>query len=321
MAARAAPRQARQGGQALQSVRTALALLLFPCLVYGQGLPGSEPVILRVDAESIYAHLYKPTTKGKHAAMVLVHGFDGVSDAREGFWARELVSLGIVTLVVESFSPRGVGSSLANQTGVSTAQGVRDAYSALGFLAGQDYVDAKRIGIMGMSRGGSVALRAVDRHKQPPLAGFAAGVALYPGCVAQYRNPQPGAPVLVLMGERDDYSTVKACADYLARMRAAGGAAELRIYPGARHGFDGDTRNEREFYFPQAQNLSECLLYIEDDGSTTYARTGEPLDTPRKASEVMRRDCMKTGATIAADARVKRQALEDVKAFLKGRLL
>jgi dienelactone hydrolase len=302
-------------------VRTALALLLLPCLVYGQGLPGSEPVILRVDAESIYAHLYRPTTKGKHAAMVLVHGFDGVSDAREGFWARELVSLGIVTLVVESFSPRGVGSSLANQTGVSTAQGVRDAYSALGFLAGQDYVDAKRIGIMGMSRGGSVALRALDRHKHPPVAGFAAGVALYPGCVAQYRNPQPGAPVLVLMGERDDYSTVKACADYLARMRAAGGAAELRIYPGARHGFDGDTRNEREFYFPQAQNLSECLLYIEDDGSTTYARTGEPLDTPRKASEVMRRDCMKTGATIAADARVKRQALEDVKAFLKGKLL
>lgn len=302
-------------------MKTALALLLLPCLAYGQGLPGSEPVILRVDSESIYAHLYRPKAKGKHPALVLVHGFDGVSDAREGFWGRELMALGVVTLVVESFSARGVRSSLANQTGVSTAQGVRDAYSALGFLAAQDYVDRKHIGIMGMSRGGSVALRAADRRKQPADTGFAAAVALYPGCVAQYRNPQPSAPVLVLMGERDDYTTVKACADYLARMRAAGGSAELRVYPGARHGFDGDTRNEREFFFPQAQNLSDCLLYIEDDGSTTYARTGEPLDTPGKASEVMRRDCMKTGATIAADARVKRQALEDVKAFLKGKLL
>jgi hypothetical protein len=35
----------------------------------------------------------------------------------------------------------------------------------------------------------------------------------------------------------------------------------------------------------------------------------------------MRRDCLKTGATIAADARVKRQALEDVTAFLKRTLL
>ena len=71
----------------------------------------------------------------------------------------------------------------------------------------------------------------------------------------------------------------------------------------------------------QAQNLSDCLLYIEDDGSTTYAKTGERLDTSAKAAEVMRRDCMKSGATIAASARVKARALEDVKTFLKGKLL
>jgi dienelactone hydrolase len=298
-----------------------LALVLVPGLATAQGLPGSEPVILRVDNESIYAHHFKPKNTGRSPAMVLVHGFDGVSEAREGFWARELAKLGVATLVIESFSARGVGTSIANQSSVSTAQGVRDAYAALGYLAAQPDVDPARIGIMGMSRGGSVALRAVDRRKHDQGLRFAAAVALYPGCVAQYRNPQLSAPVLVLMGERDDYSTTKSCAEYLKRMRAAGGTAELRVYPGARHGFDGDTRNEREFFFPQAQNLSDCVLYIEDDGSTTYARTGEKLETPAKAQEVMKRDCMKTGATIRADARVKRQALEDVKAFLKGKLL
>jgi dienelactone hydrolase len=114
---------------------------------------------------------------------------------------------------------------------------------------------------------------------------------------------------------------VKHCAEYLERIRRAGGAAELDVYPEARHGFDGDTTNERVYFFAHAQNLSDCVLYIEDDGSTTYARTGEPLETPRKAQEVMRRDCMKTGATIAADARAKAQALADVKAFLKKTLL
>ena len=297
------------------------ALLLAPALSLAQGLPGSEPVILRVDNESIYAHHYKAGKKGRGPAMVLVHGFDGVSDAREGFWARELAKLGVSTLVIESFTARGVGTSIANQSNVSTAQGVRDAYAALGYLASLPDVDPARIGIMGMSRGGSVALRAVDRRKHDSGLRFAAALALYPGCVAQYRNPQLSAPVLVLVGERDDYTTIKACADYLSRMRAAGGTAELRVYPGAHHGFDGDTRNERDFFFPQAQNLSDCVLYIEDDGSTTYAKTGEKLETPAKAQEVMKRDCMKSGATIRADARVKRQALEDVKAFLKGKLL
>lgn len=302
-------------------MRLFLLLLSIACGASAQGLPGSETVILRVDDESIYAHLFRPAGDTRRPAMVLVHGFDGVSQAREGFWARELAALGVATLVIESFSARGVGTSIANQSSVSTAQGVRDAYAALGYLGAQAYVDPARIGIMGMSRGGSVALRAVDRRKVLGGAGFAAAIALYPGCVAQYRNPQPAAPILALIGERDDYTTIKSCADYLVRIRAAGGAAELRTYPGARHGFDGDTRNEREFFFPHAQNLSGCLLYIEDDGGTTYAKTGERLDSAVKASEVMRRDCMKTGATIAANARVKGQALEDVKAFLRQTLL
>jgi dienelactone hydrolase len=305
-------------------MKIGLALLLLPLVAYGQ-LRDSETVILRADDQSIYARLFKPKPEvseaGRHPAMVLVHGFDGVSEAREGFWARELAKLGVATLVVESFSSRRAAASIDNQSRVSTAQGVRDAYAALGYLAQQPYVDSARIGIMGMSRGGSVALRAVDKRKHGGGPGFAAAVALYPGCVAQYRNPQPGAPIQVLMGGRDDYSTVKHCDEYLARIRAAGGTAELHVYPEARHGFDGDTTNERVYFFAHVQNLSDCVLYIEDDGSTTYAKTGEPLETPRKAQEVMRRDCMKTGVTIAADARVKKQALEDVKAFLKKTLL
>jgi dienelactone hydrolase len=305
-------------------MKIGLALLLLPLVAYGQ-LRDSEKVILRADDQSLHAHLFKPKPEvskaGRHPAMVLVHGFDGVSEAREGLWARELAKLGVATLVVESFSSRRAAASIDNPSRVSTAQGVRDAYAALGYLAQQPYVDSARIGIMGMSRGGSVALRAVDKRKHGAGPRFAAAVALYPGCVAQYRNPQPGAPIQVLMGGRDDYTTVKHCSEYLARVRAAGGAVELHVYPDARHGFDGDTTNEREYFFAQAQNLSDCVLYIEDDGSTTYAKTGEPLETPRKAQEVMRRDCMKTGATIAANARVKKQALEDVKAFLKKTLL
>jgi dienelactone hydrolase len=299
-------------------MRPALLVLLAPLLASAQGLPGSESVILRVDAESVYAHLFRPAAKGRAPAIVIVHGFGGVSDAREGFWARELAAFGVATLVVESFTARGVGSSIDDQSRVSTAQGLRDAYAALGYLAQQAFVDPRRIGVMGMSWGGTVALRAADRRRQGDGPGFAASIPLYPGCVAQYRNPRPGVPLLVLIGERDDYTGIGTCQDYVNRIRAAGGAAQLKLYPGAHHGFDGDAR---EAFRPQAQNYRDCVLYIEDDGSTTYGRTGEPLDTAQKAFELMRRDCMRSGATVGANARARTDALRDVKAFLKTTLL
>jgi|RhiMethySRZTD1v2_1073278.scaffolds.fasta_scaffold204341_2 dienelactone hydrolase len=301
-------------------MRLALLLLLIPLCARAQGLAGSESVILRVDAESIYAHLFRSAAQGRRPAMVILHGFGGVSDAREGFWARELAAFGVAALVVESFTARGAGSSIDDQSRVSTAQGLRDAYAALGYLAQQPFVDPRRIGVMGMSWGGTVALRAADRRRQGDGAGFAASIPIYPGCVAQYRNPQPGAPLLVLIGERDDYSGIRACVEYLNRIRAAGGAAQLKIYRDAHHGFDGDARVSVAFS-PQAQNYSDCVLYIEDDGTTTYARTGEALDSVKKAFDLMRRDCMRSGATVGPNARARSEALRDVKAFLKTTLL
>jgi dienelactone hydrolase len=164
-----------------------------------------------------------------------------------------------------------------------------------------------------MSRGGSVALRAVDKRKHGGGPGFAAAVALYPGCDAQYRNPQPGAPIQVLMGGRDDYTTVKHCDEYLARIRAASGTAELHVYPEARHGFDGDTTNERVYFFAHAQNLSDCVLYIEDDGSTTYAKTGERSRRRARRRRSCAR-CMNT-APPSPPTPASSAGSEDVKAF------
>ena len=61
------------------------------------------------------------------------------------------------------------------------------------------------------------------------------------------------------------------------------------------------TRARGKLFSAQAQNYRECVLYIEDDGTTTYGRTGEPLDSAQKAFELMRRDCMRTGATVGGN--------------------
>jgi dienelactone hydrolase len=304
-----------------------LACLAFAAtLAQSQNITGGQRVSLAVDKlgggrEDIVAYAFAPPRApagARLAALVIVHGPAGVTDATEGFWGRSLAAAGMAALVIDSFTPRGVANTIEDQSRVSTSQMVRDAFGALDYLARQPFVDAHRIALMGMSKGGAVAVLAADQRVHGGQQAFAAHVALYPVCTVQFRNPQVSAPLLMLIGEQDNYTGVKTCADYAGRIRAAGGRAELKTYKGAHHGFDGDSSEPGEIRLQGAQNLRECLLYNEDDGRTVFAKTGKVLETPKQVLETLQRDCMTRGATVAANARVKQQALEDVKAFLKA---
>jgi len=279
-----------------------LLALLLSLEASAQALPGGE----RVEFGSVFGYLYRPASAAKVPAVVIVHGSGGVSAAREGFWARELSAFGMAALVIDSFTPRGVDSTVEDQSRVTTMQMVGDAFAALSFLSLQDFVDPARVAVMGMSKGGAVALLAADRHTlRDGRLPFAAHLPLYPSCSLQYRSPRPSAaPVLMLIGAEDNYVGVRLCVGYAERLRAAGGKAELKTYPGAHHAFDGDTSQQREFFLARAQNYSECVIYIEDDGKLA------PWD----------RGCMRKGATVAANHRAKMQALEDAKAFFKTTL-
>jgi len=309
-----------------------LAPILFLCLLMvgagarAQELQGSERVEFQVrtasGTEGIFGYLYLPlpAAGAKVPAVVIVHGSGGVQNHIH-YWGRELSAFGFAVLAPDSFTPRGVASTVDDQSRLGTPQMVRDAFGALAFLARHPAVDGSRVAIMGMSKGGAVVLSAADERINKN-AGFAAFIPLYPSCTLQYRNPRIKGPLLALIGAEDDYTGVKSCADYLERVRAAGGSADLKIYPYARHGFDGDT-SARSLWLGNAQNYRDCVIYLEDDGRAVEARSGDTLDfsNPRRVAEQLGRTCMKRGATIGASDRAKLQATEDVKAFLKAQLM
>jgi carboxymethylenebutenolidase len=206
-------------------------------------------------------YLFQPQTSGPHPAIVMLHGRAGpYSSAAKGvynvdtlskrhkewgsFWAER----GYFALLVDSFGPRGypagfpVGSYKDRPAEVSE-QTVRpfDAYGALRFLRGHKGVISDRIGLQGWSNGAMTALVTMSDQSPGKLeTGFRAALAEYPGCSmdavrGEYRSY---APVLMLLGEKDEEVNPKVCEQFAKKAKAAGGALEAHTYPGATHNYD-----------------------------------------------------------------------------------
>ncbi len=236
-----------------------LALAAAPAIAPARAI---EPVALRIPAHpgeqgaggpaAIDAVLRAQPGPGPHPAVVLMHGCAGLHGssgammARDADWGARLAGLGFVVLHLDSLSPRGErslcgqGDDRRVRIGVERA---RDAYAGLLFLQARAEVAPGRVALMGWSNGGGTVLWTLSRDSRARPAGlghdFAAGVAFYPGCrtLSQRREAwRPVAPVLLLVGEADDWTPAPPCVDLAARTGAA--LMELRVYPGAHHDFD-----------------------------------------------------------------------------------
>jgi dienelactone hydrolase len=202
----------------------------------------------------------KPTGSGPFPAVVIAHDCSGLNHPSSGAparWARELVSKGYVVLIPDSFSTRGFPAGVCTDARpgrdtVNPAHRARDTYATLAHARTLPYVDGKRVGIMGGSHGGSTTLASMlapDSDATPLAAerraGFKAGIALYPSCTPGGRTwhtasgiYRPIAPLLILIGEKDDWTPAPPCQKLADAARAAGHPVSIKIYPGAHHSFD-----------------------------------------------------------------------------------
>jgi dienelactone hydrolase len=112
-----------------------------------------------------------------------------------------------------------------------------DAYAALRYLAQQEFFDPARIAVRGQSMGGIAMLYALDLDlaAQYFAERFRAAVAYYPGCTTL---PRFTAPVLILIGEADDWTSAERCRDMVLHARPDSAPIVMTVYPGAHHAFD-----------------------------------------------------------------------------------
>lgn len=256
----------------------------------------------------------------RQPAVVIVHGSAGPRAEREGRWAGEFNKIGYASFVLDSFGPRGVRSTGRNQAQVRGRQMIGDAFAGLRVLARHPRIDPSRIGIVGFSKGGGVAVStsAAQYHRRFFRDGtprFAFHIAFYPPCNFQFETIRPtGAPLLVLIGGSDDYVGVASCRRYVGRMRAAGMNASLIVYPGAHHAFDHDF-GRGTFYFRQAQVFKNCSLLVTDNLRLRNPQTGQAMGSRREVWDYLR-GCMTRGATLGPNPQARRKALADVRRFV-----
>src|SRR5215467_9985032 len=126
---------------------------------------------------------------GRLPLVILMHGSGGF-EVNADLWERQFGALGISTFALDSFSGRGIASTVVDQSQLGRLNMILDLYRSLAVLARRPLVDPNRIAVMGFSRGGQAALYATlkrfqnmwNRSRIDP----AAYIALYPQCNTTY---------------------------------------------------------------------------------------------------------------------------------------
>jgi dienelactone hydrolase len=221
-------------------VKSFLALLAF---LTQAGLHVDRVKIPAPDGASLDAALVQPDGPARAPAVVALHGCGGPFPTRDGSWAVVLAHAGHIVLLPDSFGSRGLGSQCRVKERAVTPSKVRrgDAIAAARWLADRAGTPAGGIALMGWSNGGGTVLYTADQQRDPPPGLFRRFVAFYPGCATEARDPawRPVAPLLILVGEDDDWTPAAPCHALAARFP---GQIELVTYPGAYHDFDAPDR-------------------------------------------------------------------------------
>jgi len=257
-------------------------------------------------------------------AVVMLHQSLG-QGRQDAHYAERLAAAGYAVLAVDSFGPRGVERTIEDQSAVSEAAMIEDAYGALAKLAADPRIDGRRVALLGFSKGGVAALYAamaeIAEDAAPKGRRFAGHAAFYPWCGLVLARPvTTGAPVLILAGGADDVAPPALCQDRVGEIRRADAGADVRlhVYPGARHAFDHPMLAWFGRLPAGGQMPRECLIVEEAPGRYVERKTGLAVTSESIGAALA--GCAVAGGTAGGDSEAAADAMDRLLTFLAATL-
>lgn len=251
----------------------AAAIVTFALPAAAQEVTVEDVSFLSRDGKTqVKGYLFKPAdAPGKLPAVVMLHGRGGAYSSlargrydattlssRHKAWGELLAKNGYAALMVDDFGAVGFPAGFAAGTYKDRPDAVDEvefrplhAYGALRFLQSRPDVIASRVALLGWSNGASATLAAMADDKPGDMRriGFAAGVALYPGCGLKKRFDKDGykpyQSVRVFIGTADEEVSPRLCEALVARSKAKGNDIALRMFEGATHSYDTPTKSRQ----------------------------------------------------------------------------
>jgi dienelactone hydrolase len=231
-----------------------LLLALCVALLVGPALAVEQVAIASADGKlKLAGHWFRVEGEAARPAVIALHGCNGLASSKgelNPVWSRQAGYFNaerMHLLALDSFGPRGLSSICEvpnNRRTVTEDDRREDVFAAIRWLAAQPGVDASRIVVVGWSHGAQAALGvldAADKAVQAQPVRPRAAIAFYPGCGRFRRmlNYELSAPLLVMIGELDDWTPAADCVALGNRLAGEGKPRfELTVYPGSYHAFD-----------------------------------------------------------------------------------
>jgi|SRR5262245_8478023 len=194
------------------------------------------------------AHLYAPAAPGRYPGVLVLHTIAGPGPMLDDF-ARRLAAEGFVTFTPDLFALHEFGADGR----IDHPLVLKDLDAALAYLRAQPTVDRSRLGVVGFSFGGRLAVIAAARHPDLKAAVVYYAVTSYQE-LARTRPisgralraqpttelaPAMRAAVQIHHGDADRSVPVDQSRLLHQALTAAGKSSALFVYPGAEHLFNG----------------------------------------------------------------------------------
>jgi dienelactone hydrolase len=276
-------------------------------------------------AVSVIGYLYLPSgASGPVPAMILKHGSEGLEGAQGDNlrkWAKSLNDWGVAAFVVDSFGPRDIGSSATEQGKLRSLADLVDSFAALKVLAADRRIDPARIGIIGWSRGGAVAMEsALESARLAVLAStdpkFAAHIVFYGNASPEYRDRATDhAPMLFFHGEADNLVPIGPTQEFADWIQTQGNPVTFQSYPGVYHDFD--VEGGRDGSVSLVQTARNCDVLVDFSTGQVVRMDHKPVNGVSNLAMISyMRGCMQRGAELHPNLTARADAREKVRAFL-----
>jgi carboxymethylenebutenolidase len=199
------------------------------------------------------AYVFRPKGNGKYLPVLFQHGRRGLDDLTL-LMPRRLAARGFVVLAPDVFNARFIEKlPMEHDYDVET-----DVARGIEVLLQRDDIVGNKTCVVSHTRGGYMTLKALVTHNKQER-----DVACYVSSYPHWQDPNLAepyqvyryapeindlkVPVMVLLGEHDQYQRIRPIMEGIKALRDKGRKPELIVYPGVGRGFDFRPSHVRTF--------------------------------------------------------------------------